>query len=167
VAKTLLQGEEKMKLSKNFTINEFLKTNRNFIFHPTEEEIYNLTQLCENLMQPIREYIGKPILVTTNGGLRPELLNSMIGGSTTSDHISGKACDIDVKGLTQEELFRNVCLSIKNLNLSFKQLILEKDSNCVHISYDENNNKKEILVRTIPNGKYVYRRISLLEGTSL
>ena len=156
-----------MKLSKSFTINEFLKTNRNFIFHPTETEIQNLTDLCICLLQPIRDYIGKPIYITINGGLRPEPLNSMIGGARTSDHISGKASDIDVKGITQEELFRNVCIAIKNLNLSFKQLILEKDSNCVHISYDKNNLKKEILIRTKPNGKYVYKRISLLEGTSL
>lgn len=151
-----------MKLSENFSINEFLKTNRNFVFRVTDEEIENLKSLCQNLLQPIRDYIGNPIRITINGGLRPEPLNSMVGGAKTSDHISGKASDIDVKDISQPELFRNCCLAIRNLKLEFKQIILELDSNCVHISYDKSNNRKQVLVRfKTKSGKQKYVPIDL------
>lgn len=54
--------------------------------------IDNLTNLIDNLLDPIREMWGKPLHV--NSGYRCSALNKAVGGKPTSQHLKGEAADI-------------------------------------------------------------------------
>lgn len=54
--------------------------------------IDNLTNLIENLLDPVREMWGKPLHV--NSGYRCLALNKAVGGKPTSQHLKGEAADI-------------------------------------------------------------------------
>lgn len=94
----------------------------------------NLLELC-SLLEQIRQHVGKPIKV--NSGLRSKLLNSLIGGATKSEHLEGKAADIDAGTREQNQLLFNL---IKNLAesgaITVGQLIEEHagTASWVHVS---------------------------------
>ena len=100
----------------------------------------NIINLINNILNPLREAYGKPIIV--NSGYRCRVLNKQIGGVSTSDHIKGMAADIT--GGNQKENKKIFELAQK-LKLPFKQLIDEKKYRWIHISYDNKNIKRQIL----------------------
>ena len=129
---------------KYFTIKELTESNTANKLHidniPDQEITENLTLLIDNVLDKIREAFGKPIKV--NSGYRCEKLNQSIGGSKTSQHMQGKAADITIGNKTQnKKLFQ----FIQTLNLPFDQLIDEYDYKWIHISYDKNRIRKQIL----------------------
>lgn len=153
-----------MKLSKNFSLAEFTESNtaiRNGIDNnPTAEHIHNLVELCENVLQPLRDRIGSSIRVTS--GYRSEALNKAIGGSKTSDHSHGRAADIKlvINGVNiSDELYHG----IKAMGVPFKQLIWEFGDDdtpqWVHIAFDKDNNKMQCLKAYKENGKTKYMNI--------
>jgi len=122
-------------LSENFSLAEFTASQTaarsGRIILPTDEELEALTALVTDTMQVIRDRLGVPIRITS--GLRPEWLNSLIGGSSKSQHIKGQACDFVVPGLPPFE----VALAVSaDDDIPYDQLILEFDE-WVHISLVE------------------------------
>lgn len=91
-----------MRLSKNFTLEEFLiseTAERNDIdMTPSPEIIENLRALVHGCMQPLRDEVNAPIAISS--GYRPLELNTKIGGSKTSAHIKGNACDFNIARMT-------------------------------------------------------------------
>ena len=85
-----------LALSKNFGLNEFIRSNTANIKHidntPSDDIIYHLSFGVLNILQPLRDYIGKPIKVTS--GYRSSALNKAVSGSIKSQHLSGNAADI-------------------------------------------------------------------------
>ena len=148
-----------MKLTSNFSLAELTRsqtaTRKGIDNTPDAEQLANLTALCECVLQPVRDYFG--MVVRISSGLRVPELNSAIGGSTTSDHCKGMAADIEVPGVDNLALAEWV---VKNLE--FRQVILEfytsgvPDSGWVHVSYNPGDNKKQALTATKQNGKTVY-----------
>lgn len=132
---------------KYFTISEMCASNtakaRGIDNTPTTEVEENLEALIDNVLDPLREAWGEPIIV--NSGYRCEKLNTAVGGSKTSQHRYGQASDIVPKNKTKarvKELFQ----LIQKLGLPFDQLINESDYSWVHISYKKDgNNRKQIL----------------------
>lgn len=102
----------------------------------------NVQALVNNVLDPLREAYGKPVIVTS--GYRCEALNKAVGGSKTSDHMKGCAADIVGTPNTKMENKRLFNL-IQSLNLPFDQLIDEKNFDWVHVSYREGNNRKQVL----------------------
>jgi hypothetical protein len=149
-----------MKLSDNFSLKEMTKsqtaTRKDIDNEPGEEEIENLKQLCERVLQPVREHFGKAVRV--NSGYRSPELNSAIGGSKTSDHCKGMAADIEINGVANADLAE----WIKD-NCEFRQLILEfytpgiPDSGWVHVSHDLDDNRKKVMTAMKEDGKTVYK----------
>jgi hypothetical protein len=128
-----------MKLSKNLSLSECTKSNTakrlGINNEPDEQVINNLRQIAENVFQPLRDHFDHPIYVSS--GYRSPKLNAAIGGSKTSQHMAGRALDLDAdifKGLSNADIFNY----IKD-NLEFDQLIWEfgTDDNpdWVHVSY--------------------------------
>ena len=147
-----------MKLSANFSVSELTRsqtaTRKGIDNSPNDEQLANLRALCENVLQPIRDHFGKPVRISS--GLRVPELNTAIGGSTTSDHCKGMAADIEIPGVDNKELAEWI-----GENLEFRQLILEyydgtPDSGWVHVSYNHDDNKQQVLTATKQNGKTVY-----------
>lgn len=150
-----------MQLSKNFNLREFTKSNTaarlGIDNNPTAEHIHNLATLCENILQPLRDALGKPIRITS--GYRSEALNNAIGGSKTSDHSHGRAADLEL-WIDGEEDNAKLFHLIKNLELPFYQLIWEfgdeDQPNWVHVAYREDNVKKQCLKAVKEDGKTKY-----------
>jgi len=145
------------KISEHLSLKEVTKSNTatrlGISNKPTSEHLENLKLIAENIFEPIREHFKKPIGISS--GYRSQRLNKAVKGSAISDHCKGKALDIDADifgGLTNKEIFDY----IKD-NLEFKQLIWEygneENPNWVHVSFDPNNNKKQIL-KTLKGGGY-------------
>ena len=148
-----------MNLTKNFTLSEMVKS-ETALRHgmdntPGEAEIANLKKLCEQVLQPVRDHFAKGVKV--NSGFRHPEVNAKVGGSKTSDHCKGQAADIEIPGVANADLAKWI-----TENLDFTQVILEfytpgiPDSGWVHVSYDPQNLKKQVLTATKQNGKTVY-----------
>ena len=86
-----------MKLTNNFSLNEFNKRNYNV---PTDV-LRNLLELAKNL-QVLRDEVKKPIKITS--GYRPAELNAKVGGATKSRHITGEAADFKIEGYTPKQV---------------------------------------------------------------
>jgi hypothetical protein len=144
-----------MDLTKNFPLREMLRsqtaTRLGFDeqFAPPQEIIDNLRLLCENVLQPLRESLGRGVFV--NSGYRAPRTNEAVGGSKTSQHLKGQAADIEVGHLTIEQLYQR----IKNSGLPFDQLIQEFDQ-WVHVSYNAAGGRKQCLRAVRENGKVKY-----------
>lgn len=146
-----------MNLSKHFLLDEMISSNtairKGINNNPSEEVIFNLKLLCENVLEPIRNLLNKPINI--NSGYRSFELNNLIGGSKTSQHIEGKAADIKVKDISTEDLFQIIIKS----EIEYDQIIQEFDR-WVHISYNKGKNRKQKLRATKDqNNKTIYTRI--------
>lgn len=132
---------------KYFTITELCYSDtakKNGIYNePTAAVADNLVRLVENVLDPLRQAYGKPIKV--NSGYRSKALNKIIpNASKTSQHLEGKAADIVGTPNNKAENTKLFNLAI-NLGLPFCQLIDESGMTWVHISYDRNNIKRQVL----------------------
>ena len=123
---------------------------------PTEEHLANLKILAEKVFEPIRNNFRCPIYISS--GYRSHSLNNAIGGVKGSHHLKGMAIDIDMDGTDNGITNKDIFEFIKN-NITFTQLINEFDYSWVHVSYDENNLKKETLKATKQNGRTTYTKI--------
>ena len=133
---------------KYFTLKELIKSDtakRNKIDNtPNQEETSNLILLIDNILDPLRESYGKPIIITS--GFRCEALNKLVGGSKTSHHRTGQAADIRTIEDTVEENKKLFNL-IQKLNLPFDQLIDEYNYDWVHVSYSPQNRKQILHIK--------------------
>ncbi len=138
-----------MQISKNFVLEEFTKSMTATRFGikniPNKEELINLEDLCYEILEPCRAFFQKPIRISS--GFRSLSLNQKLGSSDTSQHISGKAVDFEINGVSNMVV---ACWLRDNVN--FDQLILEyytgePNSGWIHISFDsKDTNRKEVLV---------------------
>jgi hypothetical protein len=102
----------------------------------------NLTALVANILDPLREAYGKPIVVTS--GYRCTKLNRAVGGAARSQHCKGQAADIRTLSDRKWENHQLFDL-IRKLKLPFDQLIDEYDYDWVHVSYRQGQNRREVL----------------------
>lgn len=150
-----------MKLSNHLDLSEVTRSEsakRNQISNmPTPEHIENFKLLAEKIFEPIREHFGVPIHISS--GYRSEELNAKIGGSSSSQHCKGQAIDIDMDGSTNGVTNKMVFDYIKD-NLPYDQVIAEFPENgniaWVHVSYDLEKQRNQILVAKKINSKTVY-----------
>lgn len=133
---------------KYFTLNELIKNDsakRSKINNtPTKQEEKNLIALINNVLDPLREAYGKPIIVTS--GYRCERLNKLVNGSKTSQHLYGFAADIRTVEDTVEENKKLFNLA-QELNLPFDQLIDEYNYDWIHISYSPRNRRQILHIK--------------------
>lgn len=133
---------------KYFTIKELIKsasaTRLGFDNKPNKQQERNLINLVDNILDPLREKYGKPIIVTS--GFRSEKLNRAIGGAKTSQHLTGEAADIRTVEDTPEENKKLFDLA-QELDLPFDQLINEYNYDWIHISYSKKNRKQILNIR--------------------
>jgi len=120
---------------------------------PNPDVKYRMLLVANKCFEPLREFYGKPIRI--NSFYRSPELNKAIGGSSSSQHCSGEAMDIDADK-DNKKLFE---WSLKNLD--FDQIIYEfGDENepaWIHISYTERRpNRNQVLRAIKENGKTKY-----------
>jgi len=132
-------------LSKNFALDEFTKSNTakklGIDNTPGPIEIANIGALVINVLQPLRDAMGFPIIITS--GYRSQALNQAISNSASdSQHVKGQAADI--VGQDKAKMF----YYIKDF-LPFDQLIWEagnsNEPQWIHVSYKAIGNRKQVL----------------------
>lgn len=109
---------------------------------PNAQVRANLTALVSNVLDPLREAYGKPIVVTS--GYRSERLNKAVGGVRNSQHVTGYAADIRSVGDTVAENRRLFNL-IQQLRLPFDQLIDEHGYDWIHVSHVPGANRRQVI----------------------
>lgn len=129
---------------KHFTMGELCASTtadaHNIKNTPPLQEAGNLKALAENVLDPLREWYGKPIYV--NSGYRSPQLNRIVGGAPTSQHMKGEAADITAGSKAENKKLFDYIKS----NLPFDQVIDEKDYSWVHVSYKrDGSNRKQVL----------------------
>lgn len=107
---------------------------------PSPAIVTNLELIRDNVYIPLTDKFG-PLKITS--GYRCPQLNKAVGGSSTSQHMEGKALDLIPKNFTMAEVFKYI-----QDNMEFDQLIWEFDS-WIHVSYNTVNRKQVLLAKKI------------------
>lgn len=125
---------------KYFTLKELCVTNTGINNFPTWQTVDNLKILVTDLLDPLRIKWGKPLIVSS--GYRCPEVNKAVGGVNNSQHLEGRAVDLDIGTIEDnKKLFEFIATS----GLAFDQLILENKGQWVHVSYNINKNRQKIL----------------------
>lgn len=129
---------------------------------PNATQLLNMIAVANEVFEPMRRHFNVPIYISSF--FRCKELNLALGGSSTSDHMRGKAIDVDAKyygRINNKHIFNY----IRN-NLKFDQLIAEvvnedenKDIGWVHFSWRSKvSNRNQILLsERIGNNKVFYK----------
>ena len=163
----------KQFLSPHFELQEFVAS-RTAKEHridntPPAEAVENLRALCVHTLEPLREALGRPIIITS--GYRTKALNNLLTHSSErSQHMQGQAADFFIsdadsrvqgsdaasskfKVQGRRELlitaFRRI---ITDEAIDFDQLIIYPDF--IHVSYVSRERNRHKLTRAFNNGTY-------------
>ena len=143
-----------MKLSEHVTVEEFVNsptaTNRGISQTMDSITTQKAKDLCENVFEPIRAYVGRPIAI--NSGYRSPALNRAVGGAMSSQHVRGEAMDLD---LTDRDLFEWILDNVEADQYIF-EFGTEDKAAWFHISYRKGNNRKQALRAIKKGGKTTY-----------
>ncbi len=159
-------------LTPHFKLREFTESATAMKYgidnRPTPEVVENLRRLCTHTLEPLREKLGLPIIITS--GYRTKELNDIIvHASRKSQHMSGQAADfyavqsskfkaqgdegskLNVQG-SRELLIQAFRLIITEPEIDFDQLIIYPTF--IHVSYVSKEKNRHQLTRASSNGAY-------------
>ena len=128
----------------DFTMSELLKSEiaekYNISNIPDKQSLDNMLTLIIECLQPIRNFIDKPMIISS--GYRSPRLNGhpLINGAQNSQHVTGQAVDFTIKGMTPKQIIE----MIKRSGVEYDQVINEHNI-WVHISYNKGKNRKQVL----------------------
>ena len=125
-----------MKLSEHFSLGELTKT---------RVAIENLTNICENWLEALRQAQG-PLII--NSGYRSPEVNKLAGGAPTSNHLTGCAVDIHVSGFEQAIRYASILLDIsEGTQRDYDELFIEKNktgSHWIHFAVKPKDNRRKL-----------------------
>jgi zinc D-Ala-D-Ala carboxypeptidase len=143
------------RLTANFSLAELTKTRHKVDNTPSAAQVENLRTLCEKVLQPLRDAVG-PVNVTS--GFRNKDVNALVNGARNSDHLHGYAADLQSPDGNHKKLFDYI-----KANLMYSQLIWEFGGDAqpqwVHVSYNPNDLKREILRARNVGKRTTYSRL--------
>ena len=129
-------------LSQHYTLGEMTKTGTGIPNIPSRVSIENLRNLCENWLEEMRYDYNtlyclkpgedyetsqsvEPVVITS--GFRSEDVNRAVGGSPTSNHLSGCAVDIRCAGFEQAVRYATILLDIADdTRQDYDELFIER-----------------------------------------
>lgn len=152
-----------IQFTPHFELQEFTKSatarDHGIKNEPAPEHVENLRALCIHTLEPLREALGLPIIITS--GYRCKALNHLlVNHSVKSQHMNGQAADFYVgwNGSKEEEPSRRELLIkafrqiILDESISFDQLIIYPSF--IHVSYTSRRKNRQKLTRGFSNGTY-------------
>ena len=125
---------QNISLTPHFELREFIASKKarehGIVNEPGPEAVENLRKLCEGCLEPLREELGLPVVVTS--GFRTKRLNSLLAhASDRSQHMLGQAVDFYVGPSTgsgtesrRELLIKAFRLIIQSERIDYDQLII-------------------------------------------
>ena len=129
-------------MNLNFLLSELIYSETAIKYNinnmPDINALDSMIELIVYCLQPIRESIARPMIVTS--GYRNSQINKLVGGTSNSQHIKGQAVDFIVNGMTPKQIID----VIKNSGIEYDQLINEYNK-WVHISFVKDKNRKQII----------------------
>ena len=133
-----------MNLTEHFTLEELvysaIAVEHGVDNWPRATVVRNLQSLAEDLLEPLRLWIGKGIAVTS--GYRCEEVNRLAGGAKHSQHLFGEAADCYIP-----EGPVALLAALMASRLAFDQAITYRRKHILHLSYRKGNNRCQILQR--------------------
>jgi zinc D-Ala-D-Ala carboxypeptidase len=127
---------------------------------PPAAVFQNLVRLCDEILEPLRNAISRPLIVSS--GYRCPALNLAVKGSKNSDHLRGLAADVTAPGMDLDELADKVRTLAPYIPL--KQCIKEFGQ-WVHVSctpsadvYEVDFNPQFLIASRNDKGETVYTR---------
>jgi zinc D-Ala-D-Ala carboxypeptidase len=144
-----------IQLSPNFFLSEFIESNEaerlGIDNTPNPIIVQSLFEMAKTLEQ-IRKLLGNgPIIVSS--GYRSPALNKAVGGSATSDHMTGRAADFKAPRFGTP---LQAAKKIADSSIKFGQLIWE--GSWVHISLPDGTNDGQVMTAKFIDGKARYTR---------
>lgn len=143
-------------LSPHFTLAEMCESQtakkHGIANIPSSEAVANMRRLCEGCLEPLREALGLPIIITS--GYRTKALNNhILHSARKSQHVSGQAADFYVEGASRRELLiKAFHLIIVNEDIDYDQLILYPTF--IHVSYVSRTANRHKLTKANGHGTY-------------
>lgn len=89
-----LKADGRRRLAPSFTVREFRCRDGS--------DAIMIDQTLVVLLQAIREHFGKAVVITS--GYRTATHNAAVGGAKSSQHLLGRAADIQVQGVSVEDV---------------------------------------------------------------
>lgn len=136
---------------------------------PSEPEIENLRRLCQGTLEPLREALQLPVVITS--GFRTKALNDKLAHpSERSQHMQGQAADFYVSSAgsivqvskvqgRRELLIRAFREILTNPKIDYDQLILYPSF--IHVSYVSKEHNRHNILLGMRNGKLGYGKCSI------
>ena len=150
------------RLSPHFTLGELCKTKTGIENVPNEAQVENLKRVCRWLEElRLRYNLNKkekiknkdeeePIII--NSGFRSAEVNKAVGGSPTSNHLTGCAVDIRVCGMEQLLRYAVILLDISDESKEdFDELLIEKKGSVMwlHFAVRPNDNRRKVRLMSV------------------
>ena len=137
-----VEVNKSIRLSQHFTLGEMTRTGTGIPNIPSRVIIENLRNICENWLEEMRYDYNtlyclkpgedyetsksvEPVIITS--GFRSEDVNRAVGGSPTSNHLSGCAVDIRCAGFEQAVRYATILLDIADdTRQDYDELFIER-----------------------------------------
>ena len=148
------------KITEHFSLEEMTKTSVNAKNMPNEAQAKNLQRLCgwlEELRSEWNNTYGGPLPTSPRGGdeepiiinsaFRCPAVNKAVGGSSTSNHLTGCAADIRVLGMEQLIRYAAILLDISDkTKKDFDEILMERKGNSLwlHFAVRPEKNRRKI-----------------------
>ena len=132
------------KLTPHFTLEEMTVTKTGLSNIPNDTQTNQLRILCRDVLEPLREKIGQPIIISS--AFRSSDVNRAVGGVSTSQHLLGQAADI--YSSVQISCLWNAIKSLVHIgSLNIGQCIWYQTEHFIHISLPTKTHKNEFIIR--------------------
>ena len=138
---------QSINLSEHFTLGEVTKSKHAEVYNiPSHVAIENLKRVCAWL-EELRVRAKTPIVI--NSGYRSPQLNKKVGGSPTSNHLTGCAVDIRVAGIEQAMRYAVILMDYADeTKQDYDEIIIEK--NCrgaiwLHFAVRPKDNRRKTM----------------------
>lgn len=144
-------------LSRNFGWSETaVSTTHPDLAHPVPEDLKpNVERLARTVLQPIRDRLRRPMKIIS--WYRSPALNIAVGGSPSSQHTRGEACDFTCDRL--REAWVTIIEMVREGKLDGAgQLIYYPDRQFIHVALPSARFPKPTLCVHWPQRKLSYRR---------
>ena len=137
-----VEVNKSIRLSQHFTLGEMTRTGTGIPNIPSRVSIENLRNICENWLEEMRYDYNtlyclkpgedyetsksvEPVIITS--GFRSEDVNRAVGGSPSSNHLSGCAVDIRCAGFEQAVRYASILLDIADdTGQDYDELFIER-----------------------------------------